>query len=168
MKLRSLALAALLALPGAALAGPLSYSYVQGSYQIWTEDPHTWVLRGSYQVAENVYVMLEDTSGMRNAGAGYFFPVQQNLHLYGELSLADSLDGFRPVLEGGARMAVSPELEVRGAIRYIEDGAGLDDEILFIGEGAYHFSPRLAGVAAVAIPTENDGVFFQFGARFSF
>lgn len=177
MKIRSLLVAAALAVPVAAHAqtSGISYDYAQISYEIWTDpDVHHWTLKGSYQVADNVYVTAEDTSGHRSAGAGYFFPVQQDLHLYGQLSLGDSGDGFRPILEGGARFAVNSQLEVRGAVRYISDGyfdgrrGRLKDEIMLIGEGVYQINNKIALVAGLGIPTEADGVVLQFGGRLNF
>jgi hypothetical protein len=171
MKIRSLLVAAALAVPVAAHAqtSGISYDYAQISYEIWTDpDVHHWTLKGSYQVADNVYITAEDTSGHRSAGAGYFFPVQRDLHLYGQLSLGDSGDGFRPILEGGARFAVNSQLEVRGAVRYISDAYGNDDEIMLIGEGAYQLNQKIALVAGLGIPTEADGVVLQFGGRLNF
>lgn len=173
MKVRSLLMAAALAVPVAAHAqtSGISYDYVQVSYDIWTDpDVHQWTLKGSYQVADNVYVTGEDAGSYfgRSAGAGYFFPVQDNLHLYGQLSLADSHDGFRPVLEGGARMAINNQIEVRGALRYISNPSPAKDEIVLIGEGAFHLNEKVSLVAGLGIPNEADGVFLQFGGRLNF
>lgn len=170
LKFRSFLAAAILAVPAAALADTLSYNYVQGSYQIWTDpDTHVWSLRGSYRIVDNAYVMVEDDNLFgRAAGLGFIAPVQSNMHLYGELALGDNDDGFRPVLEGGLRMAVNNELELRGAVRFITDGAVDDDEILFIGEGAYHVNKNVAVVGGISIPVEADGLVLQIGGRFSF
>lgn len=174
MKVRALLLAALL-LPASAFAqGLINYSYLQGSYEVWTDpDDHRWTLKGSYQFADNFYAFLEDTSGFRHAGAGYYHPLRSNLHLYGQLGLADSDDGFRPVIEGGARWMLDQQLEIRGAVRFITDAywdprTGHEDEILFVGEAVYNLNQSTGLVAALAIPTEADGVVLQFGGRFNF
>lgn len=173
MKIRALLVAAALTLPFAAQAqaASINYDYVQVSYNIWTDpDYHIWNLKGSYQVADNVYVTAEDAGSLlgRSAGAGYFFPLQDNLHLYGELSLGDSGDGFRPILEGGARMAINHQFEARGALRYIQDAYGDDNEIMLIGEGAFHLNQKISLIAGLGIPTEADGVVLEFGGRFNF
>lgn len=176
MKLRAFLLAAALMLPGTVFAqGLLSYSYLQGSYEVLTDpDFHHWTLKGSYQFADNVYAFIEDTSGDRHAGAGYYFPLQSNLHLYGQLGLADSWDGFRPVLEGGARFALDQQIELRGAVRFISDAyvdewsGKKEDEVLFVGEGVYNLNQKASLVAGLGIPTEAKGVFLQFGGRLNF
>ena len=188
MKLRTLLMAAVLAVPGAALAQQtpakpqskaLSYDYLQATYDIWTDpDVNQWKLRGSYRVHGNVYLMVEDSEsvgplGGRMGGAGFAWPLQPNLHVYGEFALADHVDGFRPVLEGGARMAIIPEVEVRGALRYITDGGfddrtGVEDEILFIAEGLYHLDRKVSLIGGLAVPVETDGIVLNFGARYGF
>jgi len=176
MKLRAFLLAAALLLPGTVFAqGLLSYSYLQGSYEVATDpDIHHWALEGSYQFANSAYAFIEDTRGFRQAGAGFYFPLQSNLHLYGQVGLADSdkKDGFKPVLEGGARFALDQQLELRGAVRFITDGywwwPTTKDEIVFLGEAVYHLNQKAGLVAGLGIPTEADGVVLQLGGRLNF
>ncbi|SRR5690625_3447122 len=181
MKLRSLLAAVIISAPFAANAAPantnISYTYGEAGYQIWTDpDTHQWGLKGSYQVADQIYVTAEDDYLIkgRSGGVGFFAPLDNTLHLYGQFSLADSYykKGLRPVVEGGVRAALNNELEVRGAVRYAAKSTPtsrkIKDEVLFQGEGLYKFNDKLAAVAGLAIPVEADGVVVNVGARFSF
>lgn len=187
MKLRSLFAAVIVSsTPFVANAAPanagISYTYGEASYQAWTDskyDAHNWGLKGSYQVGDQFYITAEDDyltnkkiggSG-RSGGVGFFAPLDDNLHLYGQLSLADSHDGLRPVLEGGARMALNNELEVRGALRFVSDAyltPKKEDELFIHLEGLYKLDSRIGVVGGLAVPTEADGVVLNLGARFSF
>lgn len=185
MKLRSLLAAAIISAPFAANAAPantgISYNYAEASYQIFTDpDLHNWALKGSYQVADQFYITAEDDYLIhgRSGGVGFFAPLDNTLHLYGQFSLADSAEyygkkGIRPVVEGGVRAALNNELEVRGAMRYATKSAvnsrgKVKDELFFQAEGQYKFNNQLAAVAGLAIPVEADGVVLNMGARFSF
>lgn len=179
MKLRSLLAAVIISAPFAANAAPantgISYNYGEASYQIFTDpDVHQWGFKGSYQVADQIYVTAEDSYLIegRSGGVGFFAPLDDNLHLYGQFGLANSDDGLRPVIEGGARAALNNELEVRGALRYATDTTWkndkLKDELFIQAEGQYKFNNQLAAVAGLAIPVEADGVVLNLGARFSF
>lgn len=182
MKLRSLLAAVIISAPFAANAASantgISYNYGEASYQIFTDpDVHQWGFKGSYQVADQIYVTAEDSYLIegRSGGVGFFAPLDNTLHLYGQFSLADSYlkKGIRPVLEGGLRAALNNELEVRGAMRYATKSAvnsrgKVKDELFFQAEGQYKFNNQLAAVAGLAIPVEADGVVLNVGARFSF
>ena len=187
MKLRYLLAASALCLPFTATAAEgISYTYAEASYQVWTDskwEQHNWALKGSFQVGDQFYVAAEDDylnsvwgGNSRSGGAGFFAPLDDNLHVYGQLSLADSNDGIRPILEGGARMALNNELEVRGALRYISDayvifdgnGTSKEDELFIQLEGLYKLDNKIGFVGGLAIPTEADGVVLNLGARFSF
>ncbi len=177
MKLRSVIAAACLALPAVSLA-EINYTYVQGTYQVATDAKvHKWQIKGSYRINDSLYVAAEDGGvfDFRNASLGFIAPMD-SLHLYGQLGLGDSADGINPVLEGGARMALSDVLELRGAIRYMPEvyekavAAEVDDdnELLFILEGNYLASDKISLVGGISVPTEADGVILEFGARFNF
>lgn len=184
MKLRHLLAASALCLPFTATAAEgISYTYAEASYQVWTDskwEQHNWALKGSFQVGDQFYLAAEDQyfahAVERSGGVGFFAPLDDNLHVYGQLSLADSNDGIRPILEGGARMALNNELEVRGALRYISDayvifdanGTSKEDELFIQLEGLYKLDNKIGFVGGLAIPTEADGVVLNLGARFSF
>lgn len=177
MKLRYLLAASALCLPftAANAAEGISYNYAEASYQVWTDskwEQHNWALKGSFQVGDQFYVTAEDEyfglAAQRSGGLGFFAPLDDNLHVYGQLSLADSNDGIRPILEGGARFALNNEIEARGALRYISDAYGDEDEIFIQLEGLYKLDNKIGFVGGLAIPTEADGVVLNLGARFSF
>lgn len=173
MKVRIFFLVMALLLSTAAFAQRPSYNYLQGSYDVATDpDVHRWALKGSYKFANSFYAFLEDTRGARHAGAGFFSPLQVNLHLYGQLGLADNNDGFRPVLEGGARWFVDQQLELRGAIRFISDGYDWwwtrKDEVVLLGEAVYQLDRGVGLVLGLGIPTEADGVILQLGGRLNY
>lgn len=177
MKLRSIIAAACLALPAISVA-EINYNYVQGIYQVATDAKlHKWQIKGSYRINDSLYVTAEDGGvfDFRNASLGFIAPMD-SLHLYGQLGLGDSNDGINPVLEGGARMALSDVLELRGAIRFMPEvyssavAADVDDdnELLFIVEGNYRAGEKISLVGGISVPTEADGVIIELGARFNF
>lgn len=197
MKLRYLLAASALCLPftAANAAEGISYNYAEASYQVWTDSKaHSWALKGSYQVADQAYLVAEDNYyfGMRSGGVGFFLPIEDNLHAYGQIALGDSNDGIRPILEGGARFALNDQLELRGALRYVADaygknsagsdfnfdldfdddddwgGNGDKDEIFIQLEALYKLDSRIGFTGALTIPSEADGVVLNLGARFSF
>lgn len=192
MKLRTVLAAAIIAAPLAATAAPLSYTYGEASYQAWTDskiDSHNWALKGSFQVGDNYYFTAEDsylsTSGEgRSGGVGLFTAIDTNVHVYGQLSLADSspkrdtdnsskLNGVRPVVELGARAALNDQLEARLAARYINDGVykkdgKLKDEWVFQAEGVYAVNNKVDVVGGVAAPLEASGAVITLGGRFNF
>lgn len=178
MKLRSVIAAACLALPAMSVA-EINYTYVQGTYQVWTEEKvHKWLIKGSYQVNDSLYLTAEDGGifDFRNASLGFIAPMN-NLHLYGQLGLGDSGDGLNPILEGGARLAAGDAMELRGAIRYMPEvyaangpapGVTDDEELLFIVEANYFASEKISLVGGLSIPTEADGMILELGARYNF
>lgn len=175
MKLRYLLAASALCLPFTAVnaAEGISYNYAEASYQVWTDAKiHNWALKGSFQVGDQFYLTAEDEyfsqAVTRSGGVGFFAPLDDNLHVYGQLSLADHDDGIRPILEGGARFALNNEIEARGALRYISDAYGDEDELFIQLEGLYKLDSKVGFVGGLAIPTEADGVVLNLGARFSF
>lgn len=192
MKLRTVLAAAIIAAPLAATAAPLSYTYGEASYQAWTDsdiDSHNWALKGSFQVGDNYYFTAEDsylsTAGEgRSGGVGLFTAIDTNVHVYGQLSLADSspkrttsnsskLNGVRPVVELGARAALNDQLEARLAARYINDGVynskgKLKDEWVFQAEGVYAVTNKVDVVGSVAAPLEASGAVIALGGRFNF
>src|SRR5699024_7895862 len=98
MKLRTILAAAIIAAPLAATAAPFSYAYGAARSHPWTArdiDSHNWALKGSFQVGDNYYFTAEDsylsTAGEgRSGGVGLFTAIDTNVHVYGQLSLADS------------------------------------------------------------------------------
>lgn len=184
MKLRYLLTASALCLPFTAVnaAEGISYTYAEASYQVWTDskwEQHNWALKGSFQVGDQFYLAAEDQyfahAVERSGGVGFFAPLDDNLHVYGQLSLANSgmkengkSTGIRPILEGGARMALNNELEVRGALRYVSNAYVEEDELFIQLEGLYKLDNKIGFVGGLAIPTEADGVVLNLGARFSF
>lgn len=183
MKLRHLLVASALCLPFTATAAEgISYTYAEASYQVWTDskwEQHNWALKGSFQVGDQFYLAAEDQyfahAVERSGGVGFFAPLDDNLHVYGQLSLANSgmkengkSTGIRPILEGGARMALNNELEVRGALRYVSNAYVEEDELFIQLEGLYKLDNKIGFVGGLAIPTEADGVVLNLGARFSF
>jgi len=190
MKLRTILAAAIIAAPLAATAAPLSYTYGEASYQAWTDsdiDSHNWALKGSFQVGDNYYFTAEDSylssnASGRSGGVGLFTAIDTNVHVYGQLSLADSnpssqtvgkLNGVRPIVELGARAALNDQLEARLAARYINDGVynskeKLKDEWVFQAEGVYAVTNKVDVVGSVAAPLEASGAVIALGGRFNF
>lgn len=184
MKIRSalVAAAAFCALPTLAVADKIDYTYIQGSYQIHTDsDVNKWELKGSYRINDQLYVTASDGGviDLRTATLGLIAPMNDTLHLYAELGLMDSNDGINALIEGGARMALNDQLEVRGGLRYMPDvyskglamGAGSssdDDELLFNVAAAYRTNERFSFIGGISIPTEADGVLLEIGGRLHF
>lgn len=187
MKLRYLLAASALCLPftAANAAEGISYNYAEASYQVWTDskwEQHNWALKGSFQVGDQFYVTAEDDylngawgGNSRSGGLGFFAPLEDNLHVYGQLSFSNSgvkengkSTGIRPILEGGARFALNDELEVRGALRYMSNAYVEEDELFIQLEGLYKLDSKVGFVGGLNIPTEADGVVLNLGARFSF
>lgn len=177
----------MLASAGAMAQGP-NYNYVQGGYQMVTggDNPDGLFIDASFQVADQIYVAggydYFGESGydlsVLSVRGGYFHPLEQNIHVYGEAGLARSrvevkIPPFGTVsdtstdlmFEGGVRARLMPALEVRGALRVM---TGDYDETFLIGEGAYQLNQQWSAVAGLAHMSDASEFRFQMGARFAF
>lgn len=157
----------------------IRYTYLEATHQIYSEgDLYRWELKGSYQIDDQFYVALEDSNllNSRSVSAGLILPLQDTLHIYVQFGLGDSDDDMYPILEGGLRVAVSDQLELRGALRFEPEaysagpGPGTDDDSeLSIGlEGLFHVNQRFSLTAGLVLPTEADGEVIRIGGRVHF
>jgi hypothetical protein len=182
-------IAAIAALPLAASAEQMSYTYVDLGY-INTElddgafdvDGDGFALRGLLQVHENFFVFAEhenigydfDVDGTSwHVGGGGRWPLSESLDVVGRLGFvkaevevgqfdADD-DGF--ALGARLRGAVAPRFELEGGIDYVNLDDSGDDTSLVL-EGRYFFLPQLAG--GLLLGFNSDATTIGVGARYTF
>lgn len=112
---------------------------------------------GFYAAAEFYITSLDDIDRTDFAlGAGYHFPLNRNTDFFGQLDyvnvdtdVADD-DGLR--VGAGVRSMVAEQLEVRGAVRYLDV---TDGELILELGAQYNFTP---GWAAFIEVSEGDDV----------
>jgi hypothetical protein len=175
MKARALLCAVFLLSISSFARAEITYTYAQAVHQIYSEtDTYLWELRGSYQIHDNLYVSMEDQNlrgaGTRSGHVGIFSPMENGMHLYGELGVADYTPDLYPVLEGGIRFEANGDFEIRGAVRIEPEmpvGAGDTGETFLIGEALFHLD-KADLVGGLVLPNELDGSVLRLGARVSF
>lgn len=143
--------------------------YVAGEYDHWEASERVSGARGQ----------VEFTS--ISARGGYIFPFDDGLDFYGELglasnrvkvsarsggqSLSSSDSDIGLVLTGGARMALTPEIEVRGGLELF---TGDYDEKFLTAEGLFHFNEQFSLVGSLSRAMEVSEFRMRLGARFHF
>jgi opacity protein-like surface antigen len=172
MKKIILAVALTLGLSGAALAydGPLSYDYVQGTVVHENQGTPANGIDGtaSFDLANGFYAegdvrYLTDHSvhGERyQAGLGYHFNLSNNVSAYGQVS-AVALDSTSTTTkygydgEAGLRIAVTPKLELGGAV---------EDQTLNLADGVRNHEQTFGKVSAAYFLTKDLAVVADYRA----
>ena len=191
---KHLALAlALAALPAAATASELGYTYVEGGYakthvnEDLLDDPELdgAYLRGSFALNEQVYLYggFDTTSGdvagfdidetITQLGVGYRFAVSERADLLGELAFVrddfdvDGIDGSSNGgrVNVGIRGAMSPSFEGWLKAGYL-DGGDFDGE--FVGSLGGQFKIRETWGIVVEAEFLDQTTFYRAGVRASF
>ncbi|HLU62633.1 MAG TPA: outer membrane beta-barrel protein [Gammaproteobacteria bacterium] len=175
---------ALVAAPLAFAQDEIDYQYVDLAYvdnELGNIDYDGIGLRGSMPLNQDIYVAAElavtsgdvplvgdiDRSDLA-LGIGYHFPIYRNTDFVAQVDylnidldeLGDD-DGVR--LQAGVRSKVAPELELRGALQYVD----VTDSDVGINLGAqYHFGSQWAAFVELNEGDEMSG--YMIGARYGF
>lgn len=135
MKRSLMALALLAALPVAAQASGLDYSYLQAGYsssRLAGVDFDGWNLKGSVAFGETFYGVAGYETGSKSGvdldqtqvGLGYRHGVSDTTDLFGEASyVRDHVTGFSDngwSVAGGVRSMVAPNVELNGKVTYTD------------------------------------------------
>lgn len=169
--------------PLAAAQEQIDYQFVDLAYvnsEFSDEDFDGVGLRGMTPLNQDIYIAAEfsTTSGDSEVGdidrsdlaigLGYHFPIYRNTdfvaqidYLNTDLDELGDEDGVR--LSAGVRSKVAPQLELRGALQYVD----VVDSDIGINLGAqYHFGPEWA--AFVELNEGDDVRGYMIGARYGF
>ncbi|MGB5165260.1 MAG: outer membrane beta-barrel protein [Woeseiaceae bacterium] len=185
---RLITLAAVLLLSAPAMAGALSYNYIEGGYQRIELDAgpfdvsaDAFSIDGSFEIGENAFVFAGyntadfdegiDLSEF-DIGVGYAVPISNNTDFYGKLAwITTELDanGFNSLDDSGigaaigVRSLISPAFEVFGEISYVDlDDAG---DGTAIGGGAWW---NLNEVVSLGLDIQVDDDVTAYGAAVRF
>ncbi|BCO17245.1 MULTISPECIES: outer membrane beta-barrel protein [unclassified Alteromonas] len=190
MKKLALAVALSVASAGAFAAAP-AWDFVQGSYVItdfdesdFSYEPDGFAFSGSKLVTDDVFVTAEysmqedDILGidvdldMLTIGLGYRYAWSEKTDLFGIVSYEDvelsgsgqsaDEDGFG--LTAGVRSMVTDNIEVRGAVKYID--LDEDDDTSVLVGADYFLSPMFA--VGLSYETSDDLSTFGINARYNF
>jgi hypothetical protein len=177
MKIKTLMTSLVLIGLSAFAQADINYTYAQAVYQIYSEaDAYIWEVKGSYQMNDKIYVSMEDQtmptifSGQRSGSIGTFVALENGMHIYGQVGLADSAPDMAPILEAGVRLEANGDFEVRGALRIEPElpvGGGDTGETMIIGEALFHLE-GFDVVGGLVLPSELDGNVMRFGVRKNF
>jgi len=190
-KFASALVASAACLPFLAQAEGLSWSYLEGGYvntdiDSFDEDVDGFALGGSYGLTDNVFVFAGYTDQgtsvagfdidlqTYNLGLGYAWPLGNALDLYGkvgyvsaeadvqDLGNADD-DGYS--LAAGLRGRAMEQLELEGAVSYVDLSDSGDDTTLDLG-ARWYFTPQFA--VGVEGSFGDDANTYGLGVRWSF
>lgn len=190
MKKLALAVALSVASAGAFAAAP-AWDFIQGSYVItdfdesdFSYEPDGFAFSGSKLITDDIFItgeysMQEDDIlgidvdlDMLTLGVGYRYALSNKTDLFGIVSyedveisrtgLSDDEDGFG--LQAGVRSMILDNLELRGAIKYID--LDEDDDTSVLVSADYFFSPVFA--VGVSYETSDDLSTFGLNARYNF
>lgn len=138
---------------------------VSGSFELNSE----WHVFASYGQADLDFGFDLDTLAI---GAGYVFPLQSDIDLYGRVLYIDmEVDGPGPLnadddglgLQFRVRGRVSEELELEGGIQYVDVA---DSDTSLQAAARYHFSDSFSAGIALTFGGDVDGI--GINARFAF
>lgn len=177
--------------PFLAQAEGLSWSYLEGAYvntdiDQFDEDVDGFALRGSYGLTDNVFVFAgyadQGTSvagfdidlQTYNLGLGYAWPLGKALDVYGKLGYVNAKvdvqgvgdaddDGYS--LAAGLRGRAIEQLELEGAVSYVDLSDSGDDTTLDLG-ARWYFTPQFA--VGVEGSFGDDANTYGLGVRWSF
>ena len=183
--MRTLIIAALLLLHGAALAQDakqpvLSYSFGEFRFVDVDNGGNGFELGGSYQFTAN-WIGVASLSSLDfgnsvdvdifEIGAGYVFPVRDNWDIQTNARIirteVDTRGGSGNDtgigLLGGVRGLLTPELEIRGNVHYVN----VDESDVFLEfAGDWYITPKW--VAGLSVEFGGDVDLWTFGARYYF
>jgi hypothetical protein len=177
--------------PFLAQAEGLSYSYLDVAYvntdiDNFNEDVDGFALRGSYELTDNVFVFAgyadqgTTVAGFDidvqtlNLGLGYAWPLGKALDVYGKLGYVSAeadAQGFGEADDDGYSLAVGlrgravEQLELEGAVSYVDLSDGGDDTTLDLG-ARWFFTPQFA--AGVEGSFGDDANTYGLGVRWNF
>lgn len=192
-KMKTVLVAAALALPLAAAADNLSYRHVDVAHLPQAEidgdgiddvDGDGVQLRGSLPVYQNIFALAEfqdlDLDNGIDAtrfliGAGAHWPIANNMDIIARGGIVSyevdfgRFDDDDTGLFVGARLraTVAPKIEVEGGVEHVRVEVGsLDNDTYLIGEGRYNFTPQWS--AGLIVTVGGDTSIFGAQGRFSF
>lgn len=177
--------------PFLAQAEGLSWSYLEGGYvntdiDRLDEDVDGFALRGSYELTDKVFVFAGYTdqgtsvAGVDidvqsyNLGLGYAWPLGKALDLYGKVAYVNAeadVQGFGSADDDGYSLAVGlrgravEQLELEGAVSYVDLSDSGDDTTLDVG-ARWYFTPQFA--VGVEGSFGDDANTYGLGVRWSF
>ena len=166
------------------VASDVKYSYAQFRYIFNTEadevDGDGFWLGGSYRINPDFYLLgdfvkidydndLESQS--LGFGAGYIHPLNTKWDANVSFSLIKSEVSFRGrdedetgfALRGGARGMVTPQIEARAFLNYVDV---VDDDTFITLAGDYFFTPNLS--AGISVDIGGDANTMSVGGRYYF
>jgi hypothetical protein len=138
---------------------------ISGSFELNNE----WHVFASYGQADLDFGFDLDTLAI---GAGYVFPLQNDIDLYGRVLYIDmEVDGPGPLdadddglgLQFRIRGRVSEELELEGGIQYVDVA---DSDTSLQAGARYYFSDSFSAGIALTFGGDTDGI--GINARFEF
>jgi hypothetical protein len=138
---------------------------ISGSFELNNE----WHVFASYGQADLDFGFDLDTLAI---GAGYVFPLQNDIDLYGRVLYIDmEVDGPGPLdadddglgLQFRIRGRVSEELELEGGIQYVDVA---DSDTSLQAGARYYFSDSFSAGIALTFGGDTDGI--GINARFQF
>ena len=154
-------------------------SYIHADYDNIDESGDGLGFGGSLAIHRNVHLLADykdisldgdnDASAL-SIGAGINYPLRSGLDVVGRLSYIsaeidrwgdDSEDGYG--LEAGLRMMINPQLELNGAIRYVDV---FDDNTSLVLGGLYDVIPNLALGGELEFSDDYSALFLK--ARYYF
>lgn len=182
----SLLLATVVALPAAAQAADISYSFIDAGYVTTDIDgigdsADGFLLRGSLEITDQVFVFAGYTSQSIDGldvndygvGVGYAWSISDRADIYGKVGYVRAeadLAGFSLEDDGyglgvGIRGRVLDQLELEGAVNYT-DLSDLGDDTSFAAAARWYFTGQFAvGVEAVL---GEDATSYGIGVRWNF
>lgn len=165
-----------------------SYDYVEGSYSMIDAegiDYSAFNVIASKSITDSVYVQgsyiaaeSDDKFEGENIeiddmriGVGYHHPINAHVDGFASFSIGQldaSLGDFEAdsdvlVLTGGVRAVVYPQVEVTGAVSYVDTDESSD--VAFNGQARYYVTDEVSLVAGVEF---SDSDALTFGARYDF
>lgn len=163
----------------AAQAEEISYNFLDAGYvrvdiDDFSEDADGFLLRGSFEVTENIFLfggyrdLGADVGGFDidvsdfNLGVGYAWPVGNASSLYGKLSYVSaeadsfgvSVDDTGYGLALGLRSRPTTNVELEGYVDYV-DLSDLGDETSFGAAARFFVTPQFALAAEVLFGDES-------------
>lgn len=169
---------------GAAVAGDLRYSFVEGTFSDIDAgngfDGNALGVSLWRRINDDVFVVggvqSADLDGGRDVlglsvGAGYIYPINQTVDAIGIVSIrnsdVDAPGGGRSDtgfgLQAGVRALLTPKFQLRGMINYIDV---FDSDTSLTAQGEYYFRPNFGFQAALQFAGDTDAI--SVGANYYF
>lgn len=182
----------LFVLTAPALAGDLSYNYIEVGYQNVeiddvgfgsSIDGDGFLVRGSFEVGDNWFVGAGYSQANfdfnidydeMSLGLGYHAPISERADVFASLSFVRaeaSIEGFEPQKEDGYGLSVgvrgmaTENVELAASVGYVDLGDGADGTAFALG-ALYNFTDNFA--VGVEVDLDEDATAYGLGARFYF